>query len=159
MHERAQATASTDTGASAAVQQDARTRAVARAIAHIEAHFRESLTLGCIATAAHVSKFHFARLFRREVRMSPMQYVRWRRILEARRMIRAGEVPLSLVATGLGYFDQSHFSRAFRAATGLTPHQYASRHAEGSDALPSVPPLPLEPPCPVLLTPTSTTTA
>ena len=163
MHSRARAALPTDIGASATGQQDARVRAVARAIAHIEAHFREPITLGGIAAAAHVSRFHFARLFRREVRMSPMQYVRWRRILEARRLIRDGDVPLTSIATGLGYFDQSHFSRAFRAATGLTPHQYVTRSALDRDAdvpdpLSLVPPAALERTCPFPPTPPSTTT-
>jgi AraC family transcriptional regulator len=165
MPERAQAAASTDIGASASGQQEARARAIARAIAHIERHFREPLTLGGIATVAHVSKFHFARLFRREVRMSPMQYVRWRRILEAQRLLRAGHLPMTLIATGLGFFDQSHFSRAFRAATGLTPYQYASRRIGEREAgspeasLPHLSPATPEHPCPCPLTPPSTTTA
>lgn len=121
-------------GASASEQREARARAVVRALTHIEARFHEPLTLGGIAAAAHVSRFHFARLFRQEIRMSPMQYVRWRRILEAKRLLRAGQVPLTLIAKGVGFFDQSHFSRAFRSATGLTPHQYASRGVIEHDA-------------------------
>ena len=163
MHERTRAAAATDIGASAGGPHDTRARAVARALAHIEAHFRRPLTLGGIAAAAHVSRFHFARMFRREVRLSPMQYVRGRRILEAQRLMRAGDVPLTVIATGLGYFDQSHFSRAFRAATGLAPHQYMTRcaidrNADAPMPFPLLPPA-LEHPCPLPPTPPSTTTA
>ncbi len=125
----------------APAQQGSRERSVARAIAYVEAHFREPLSLALIAAEAHVSKFHFARMFRRNVGLSPMQYVRWRRIVEARRLLHAGHAP-TVVAGGLGYFDQSHFTRAFRAATGLTPHQYMVRSAPDGDAAPSVPAVP-----------------
>jgi AraC-like DNA-binding protein len=160
-------------------QAASRERAIARALAYIELHFCEALSLDEIATAAHVSKFHFARLFRRRIGTSPMQYVRWRRIQEAKQLIHAGRVPLTSIATSLGYFDHSHFSRSFRAATGLSPHQYLTlRGGDDGDALRHAPPIGTkrdarthavsfaiaspafkELPCPSLLTPRSTTTA
>lgn len=109
-----------------------RMRALVRALVHIEAHFREPLTLGVIADVACVSKFHFARLFRAEIGMSPMQYVRWRRVMEAKRLLRAGQQPLVAIALGLGYFDHSHFSRSFHLATGIRPHQYMATRARSA---------------------------
>ena len=99
-------------------------RSVTSALVYIEFRFREPISLKDIAEASHVSRFHFARTFRSQTGMSPMQYVRWRRVLEAKRLLRTGRVPLATMATDLGYFDHSHFSRAFRAATGVSPHQY-----------------------------------
>lgn len=99
-------------------------RVVARALIYIECNFRDAISLGDIAMAAHISKFHFARLFRAYTGMSPMQYVRWRRVREAKQLLRMGRDPIVTIATELGYFDHSHFSRSFRSATGLCPNQY-----------------------------------
>ncbi|WP_162247612.1 helix-turn-helix transcriptional regulator [Pseudoxanthomonas sp. Root65] len=94
------------------------------ALIYIEARFRDPISLEDIARASHVSRFHFARAFRAETGMSTMQYVRWRRVHEAKRLLRTGGIPLATIATDLGYFDQSHFTRAFRSVTGLRPHEY-----------------------------------
>lgn len=103
-----------------------RARSVSRAMAYIEINFRASLSLGDIASVACISKFHFARVFRAETGLSPMQYFRRRRVMEAKRMIAAGQSPLASIAIDLGYFDHSHFSREFRAFTGMPPRQYAT---------------------------------
>lgn len=64
--------------------------------------------------------------------MSPMQYVRWRRVVEAERRLVAGEASLLRLAAELGYFDHSHFSRSFKAATGLRPNQYSKASIIGA---------------------------
>jgi AraC family transcriptional regulator len=63
-------------------------------------------------------------LFRRALGVPPHQYVLQERITEARRLLAAGQMTLSEIATHLGFSDQSHFSRAFRKVTGMTPRLY-----------------------------------
>ena len=105
-------------------RRSARIRAVAKAVVFIEAQFRQNLSLKDISDAACLSRFHFSRVFREDIGVSPMQYVRWRRLVEAERLLAAGKEPLLKLATDLGYFDHSHSSRAFRAAPGLRPTQF-----------------------------------
>lgn len=109
-------------------------KCLARAIVYIEERFREPLSLEAIAGVACMSRFHFARTFRDEIGMSPMQYVRWRRVIEAERRLAAGEGSLLKLAGELGYFDHSHFSRSFKAATGMRPNQYAATALDSSVA-------------------------
>lgn len=101
-----------------------RLRSIDRAIVYIEATFFDSLSLDLIAQSACVSRFHFSRIFRAEMGKSPMQHVRWRRVMEAKKFIRAANAPFVKIADSLGYFDHSHFSREFRAFTGMRPNQY-----------------------------------
>ena len=107
-------------------RRSARTRAVARAVVFIEDRFRQHLSLRDISDFACMSRFHFSRVFREDIGISPMQYVRWRRLVEAELRLATGKDPLVKVATDLGYFDHSHFSRSFRAATGLRPTQFVA---------------------------------
>lgn len=108
-------------------RRSARIRAVAKAVVFIEAQFRQNLSLQDISDVACLSRFHFSRVFREDIGLSPMQYVRWRRLVEAERRLAAGKDPLMRVATDLGYFDHSHFCRSFRAATGLRPTQFMAQ--------------------------------
>lgn len=100
-------------------------RAVVRAIDYIEQHLCEPIGVQQLAAAACMSRFHFARVFRRATGFSPMEYLRHRRIEQARVLLREGRYKVSEIASDLGFFDQSHFVRRFRRATGCTPARYA----------------------------------
>lgn len=96
---------------------------VQRARHRIEALYMQDLTLDELAQEARLSRYHFLRAFRREVGVTPHAYLTSRRIVAAKRLL-AGDQPLSEVALACGFYDQSHFSRAFKGCTGVTPGQY-----------------------------------
>jgi AraC-like DNA-binding protein len=70
------------------------------------------------------------RMFLRSAGVSPTWVVRRYRLLEAAEAVAAGErVSWAQVAASLGYADQAHLSRDFRAAIGQTPAAYAQAQA------------------------------
>jgi AraC family transcriptional regulator len=111
-------------------RRESMSRYVIQAIIFMESCYGDALSLDRVAASGCVSRFHLARLFRVDIGMSPMEYVRWRRLMEAKRLLRVGRISLMSIATGLGYYDYSHFSRSFRSATGLRPTQYAATSLE-----------------------------
>lgn len=92
-----------------------------RVLRHVEDNLAEPLTLGELAAVAHVSPFHFARLFRASIGSSPHQYVVRRRVLRARDLLLDTALPLSEVAAQSGFADQSHLTRHARRHLGATP--------------------------------------
>jgi len=100
-------------------------RTVGRVRALIDAEYMQDLTLSELAIEAGFSRFHLLRAFRREVGITPHAYMTGRRIAAAKGLL-AGPEPLSAVAQACGFYDQSHFNRAFKSWTGLTPGQYRS---------------------------------
>jgi AraC-like DNA-binding protein len=67
------------------------------------------------------------RLFRRYVGVGPKWVLRRFRLHDAQLMLDAGEVDdLATLATTLGWFDQAHFTRDFRAAVGVPPRSYTT---------------------------------
>lgn len=64
------------------------------------------------------------RLFDRFVGLTPKQTATVLRQRRATRMLRAGEDDLARLAAGLGYADQAHLTRDYRAQVGLTPGRY-----------------------------------
>jgi AraC family transcriptional regulator len=95
-----------------------------RVIDYIENHLGEDLNLAALAQEAGLSPHHFAKVFKKSVGKSPWQYVSDRRILRAKRMLRDGGQSLAEIAHELGFSSQSHFTDAFRKATGSPPSDF-----------------------------------
>jgi AraC-like DNA-binding protein len=98
-------------------------RAVARAVTFIETSFAQPVSLAMLAALAGLSVSRFATLFRQEVGISPHRYLCLVRVRHAQRLLRRGTPP-SVVATEVGFFDQSHLGRHFRRTVGVTPGDY-----------------------------------
>lgn len=98
--------------------------AVARVHALIAEAYAEPLTLERLAAEAELSRFHLSRLFQRRYGLPPHAYQSRLRLAEARRLIAAGE-PVAEVAVAVGFVDQSHLGRRFKAAFGITPGAFA----------------------------------
>jgi len=100
-----------------------RSRAVADAIAFIQAHYAHDVKLDDVAAAVHLSPFHLARLFKQVTGASPHQYLVQVRVNAARALLSAGsgERSLAEVATAVGFADQSHLTRQFKRHFGITP--------------------------------------
>jgi AraC family transcriptional regulator len=92
-----------------------------RAQAFIQAHLDQSLSLAQIAEQVNLSAFHLTRLFKQTTGQALHQYVIAQRLERARQLIAQGKLPLKAVASQVGFADQSHLTRHFRRAFGITP--------------------------------------
>ena len=76
-----------------------------------------------LEAATGLSRYELARQFRLAFGTSPHRYLLMRRLDTAREAIHRGR-PLAEVADEVGFADQAHFTRVFKAASGLTPARY-----------------------------------
>ncbi|MEM9815337.1 MAG: AraC family transcriptional regulator [Cyanobacteria bacterium P01_D01_bin.6] len=97
-------------------------------IDYIEAHLTADLSLSEVALAAGLSKFHFTRLFKAAIGLTPHQYVLKRRIERAATILRKEDVAIAQVAQQFGFADQSHFTRVFKQVKGMTPKLFIKGH-------------------------------
>lgn len=107
-------------------------RTLKRVLEYMDQNVGNALSLAMLANVAAVSRFHFARLFRRSTGCSPMAYLERLRLQRAQEMIARGKLSLVEIAGVLGYADQSHFTRRFRLGVGCTPAVYASEQLHRS---------------------------
>ena len=95
-----------------------------RVRAYLEEHFTETVSLEELAALVNLSPFYLLRVFRESVGLPPHSYLTQIRVAHAKRLISASR-PLAEVATAVGFSDQSHLNRHFKALVGVTPGQYA----------------------------------
>jgi AraC-like DNA-binding protein len=91
------------------------------------AHYGEPIAVADLATRTHLSPSQLQREFRRLFGMSVGDYLLRVRLIMARRRLEATLDPVGQIALDCGFYDQSHFTRAFRAETGLRPLEYRLR--------------------------------
>jgi AraC family transcriptional regulator len=97
----------------------------ARELLHDECS--EPLQITEMARQLGVHPVYFARAFRQAFRCTPGEYLMCCRLRKGMALLRDAKLPLSNVALEAGFFDQSHFTRAFRAHFGITPRAYRMR--------------------------------
>jgi len=111
-------------GSTIVVPVDTKERtAVGRARDYLTDNFDSDVGLDELANVAGLSRAHLIRAFRREYHITPHAFLTDKRVREARKLLRAGQAPAD-VAIQCGFADQAHFTRHFKARTGVTPGQY-----------------------------------
>jgi AraC family transcriptional regulator len=99
-------------------------RRIRRAVELMHAHLDRDLPLEEIAAAAHLSPFHFARLFKKLTGASPHAYLAMLRAARAQTLLADTDLSIIEVGARVGYNSPSHFAKAFRQAWGLSPRAF-----------------------------------
>ena len=96
-----------------------------RARAFVEANDSEALSLETLAGVAGLSPYHFARQFTARYGLTPMAFVRARRLGLAAKLLASPDPPtLVNLAFDAGFESQEGFTRAFKRAFGVSPGRY-----------------------------------
>jgi len=90
---------------------------------YLDAHFRQSVTSDELERVTGLDRYSMARAFRRHFGTSPYRYLTMRRLDRVRATLRT-DTPLADAAFDAGFADQSHMTRQFKQAFGLTPGRW-----------------------------------
>src|SRR5882724_5959921 len=101
--------------------------ALRRVCERLEASAERGISLEDLALEVGMSRFHFARAFRRSTAKSPHQYLTELRVERAKQMLVHSDRPIVEIALAAGFGSQSHFTHTFRRSTGVTPAAYRRR--------------------------------
>jgi AraC-like DNA-binding protein len=93
-------------------------------LGHVVANYRRRLGVNDLARRAGLSPSQLQREFRRLFSMTVGDYILRLRLLMARKRLRATTDAVGRIAADCGFYDQAHFTRAFKRHTGQTPLEY-----------------------------------
>lgn len=97
---------------------------VSKAISYIEDNYPYNIKVTDVADYVGINRAYLHRLFVKSIRMSPSDYITNCRLKKAETMLEHKYLSLSDIALSTGFYDVSHFSKAFVAKHGVTPGKY-----------------------------------
>jgi AraC family transcriptional regulator len=90
---------------------------------YIQHHLHQNLQLNEIAAIAQLSPYHFLRLFKQSMGITPHQYILQCRLNQAKHLLQHSNLSIVEIAIRTGFCDQSHLTRHFKRYVGMTPKQ------------------------------------
>ncbi|WP_337906990.1 helix-turn-helix domain-containing protein [Iningainema tapete] len=97
---------------------------------YINAYLDQEIKLADLANLAGVSQFHFSRLFKQSMGISPHQYLLQQRVERAKQLLKKSKLAISEIALQCGFNSQSHLGKYFREFTGVTPSSYRKSESD-----------------------------
>lgn len=99
----------------------------ASAITAMEQNLSEPMTPALLAEKSRLTIQRLARLTKRLFGLTPSHFITKTRLTAAARLLTETDQSVSEIAITCGFYDHSAFTRAFRAATGVTPTEFRRR--------------------------------
>lgn len=95
---------------------------------YVDANYQNDITIEEIAAASGLNRNYFGRLFKETMGETPQQFLLHYRMAKAAELLRGSQMTIKEIGASVGYENQLHFSRAFKAVYGTAPSQYRRNH-------------------------------
>ncbi|MFK4302845.1 MULTISPECIES: response regulator [unclassified Paenibacillus] len=106
---------------------------VQKVIQFIKLHISEDLSREEIANHVFLNPDYLTRVFKKETGMSVSEYMFQERMSLAQKLLTKTDMPISVVASHIGYSNFSHFSRMFKKHTNLNPNEFRHLYHQTSE--------------------------
>lgn len=97
---------------------------VRNAIAYMEEHYQEKLTLNKVADQIYVSQWHLSKLLNKQEGKNFSEILNQIRINKAKDLLKDPALRIVDIAEQVGFMDVAHFSRVFKKTAGVSPNEY-----------------------------------
>lgn len=94
------------------------------AIHYMRDHFDAPINLDDLAELCLISKPHLIRCFKKDMDCTPHEYLIACRLRHAKQMLVSSSLSVEVIAEKCGFNSASHFTRAFRKSTAMTPSEF-----------------------------------
>ena len=98
------------------------------ALTDIDAHFPEDLSLEYFSDRLCISKYHFAKEFKKYTGYSPMEYIINTRINHAKEYLQYSDLTVSDISEAVGFNNTCHFINMFKQKVGMTPLKFRKQY-------------------------------
>jgi len=106
------------------VQKKDYSKDIEQVLEFIKLHYGKQISLEDMIRDIHISKYHFIRLFKRVMGVTPYHYLTTYRINDAKTMLCTTEKSVADISVECGFLDTSQLFKNFRKYVGMKPLQY-----------------------------------
>jgi AraC-like DNA-binding protein/mannose-6-phosphate isomerase-like protein (cupin superfamily) len=103
-------------------------RRIAKALLWFEQHYEDDFSIPQLCRACGLSRRQFFRVFKACTNQTPAQYQMSIRLRRAKELLLDSTMNITQVAFACGFKDSNHFSRSFKALTGISPRDHKKAH-------------------------------
>ena len=103
------------------------------ALAYIEEHFSDQLTVEAVADYVGLSKSYFSSMFKKETGFSPYDFIMNKRLNMAKELLKTSHDSVNNIAARVGFNSTANFIQTFRTKYDMTPRQYRNAKIIPSD--------------------------
>ncbi len=100
-----------------------------KAIRIMQRHIFDKLTLDDICAELRLTNSYFIRMFNKRIHQPPMKYYMGLKLEAARSMLSTANLSVKEIAAKLCFSSEFHFSKQFKASTGMSPSEYRKHQA------------------------------
>ncbi|MFC4306049.1 response regulator [Cohnella boryungensis] len=94
---------------------------------YISLNLDQDMSRETIADQVYLNPDYLSRIFKKETGLSISDYVLTERIHKARELLRKTNIPVSSVASSVGYTNFSHFAKIFKKYVGIGPTEFRNQ--------------------------------
>ncbi len=99
-------------------------RQLSQVLDYIDTYLDRNIKLADLAQLLDISSFHFSRLFKQSIGITPHQYLSQQRVERAKQLLKTTDRLIVDIALECGFTSHSHLSKQFRQLTSMTPKAY-----------------------------------
>ncbi|MNY48019.1 HTH-type transcriptional activator Btr [compost metagenome] len=94
---------------------------------YVEAHLGDKIQVEEVSRIANVSYYYFVKYFKKVMGMSFLEYVNYKKIKKAERILLTKDVSVSQVAESIGMPNMAHFYKMFKKINQCSPNEYRKK--------------------------------
>ena len=100
---------------------------------YLDENYNKVVSLDQLSSHFHVSSYHIVHEMKREMGISPINYIIKRRIGEAQRLLLYSKMTIPQISEMVGYENISYFNRLFYKKAGYTPAKFRELYMAGKE--------------------------
>ena len=97
---------------------------------YVNTHYSEDINRDTIAEVVRLNSDYTARLFKKEMGTSLVNYIIQKRISVAKHLLQNTNFPVNSVSDKVGYGNYSYFTKLFKKETSFTPIDYRKKYSQ-----------------------------
>jgi AraC-like DNA-binding protein len=101
---------------------------IAKVVRFIHENIGRNINIDELSSSCFLTNDHFIRLFKKEMKCTPIQYINQKRVEKAQLMLIIGKKSIKDISYSLSFDNVSYFYRLFKKTTGLAPGQYKEQN-------------------------------